>query len=124
MKRALFVVMVLMLCMALPAFFCAAEEVSKKAIVDAAQDALEAQGIVLADVNVVYNEANGQWEEWGMYVQRTPADPNHGLLPHGVLMNKKYQTVFFDFREDSPVKDTWVFVDCDTGEVLAIYQMK
>ncbi|MBL7151267.1 MAG: hypothetical protein ISS32_00930 [Candidatus Omnitrophica bacterium] len=96
------------------------EEQLKAVAIKAMQDA----DIVLEDVEIIYDEENALWEERVMMIEEMPSDPNHGNLPGGILVEKKYQVVFFDFAEESPTKDVWVFVDQDTGEVITVYQEK
>jgi hypothetical protein len=42
---------------------------------------------------------------------------NFGIFRKGFMKN--YRAVFFDYKE--PIKDLWVFVHKDTGEVLDFY---
>ncbi len=51
------------------------------------------------------------------FVDLEDKTPNHGILKRGFLKN--YLTVYFDFKE--PLKDVWVFIDKDTGEVFEVY---
>jgi hypothetical protein len=95
----------------------------KDEIVNKAKKAITDKGIAVVDCNIVYDEENKRWEEWGVYVAKNPKDKNYGKLPHGVLKKRKYQAVYFDFVDDAK-KDIWAFVDLDTGEVLAIYAKK
>ena len=96
------------------------EEQIKAIAVKAVQD----KGIVFEEADIVYDEENALWEERVMAIEEAPADPNKGNLPGGVLAEKKYQVVFFDFADDAPTKDIWVFVDKDSGEVITLYQEK
>jgi hypothetical protein len=100
-----------------------AVDIPKENAIGAAKKALADKGAAVVDCNIVYDEKNKAWEEWGTYVARTPNDRNHGYLPHGILQSKKYQAVYFDFYDDAK-KDVWVFVDLMTGETLAIYEKK
>ena len=102
----------------------AAEEMSKDEIIDIAVDAVQDKDIVLDDVSIIYDAENKSWSERVFAIEKLPADPNHGNLPHGMLTNKKYQAVWFDFKIDAPTKDVWVFVDTDTGDVITVYQEK
>lgn len=117
-----FLAVVIMITMTIAAVAIAAG-MDKEAITASAKKALENKGIALAECNIVYDENNKSWEEWGMYVEQTPNDKNHGYLPHGVLASKKYQAVYFDYIDDAK-KDVWVFVDAETGDVLALYEKK
>ena len=71
---------------------------------------------------LIYDADNKKWEERSSAIEKAPADPNYGMLPHGILRNKKYETVLLDFEEGAKHGDTWVFIDKDTGDVLTIYQ--
>lgn len=97
-----------------------AEGLTEEDIIAIAQDELDGRGIVYEEATILYDGANERWEEFGKVVEMSPADPNYGNLPHGVLSNKKYNTVYFDFVDDDE-NDIWVFVDPDEGEVLAVY---
>lgn len=101
----------------------AAADIAKEDVIDKAKKALGDKGVAVIDCDIVYDEQNKAWEEWGVYVENTPDDSNHGYLPQGILENKKYQAVYFDFREDAK-EDIWVFVDPVTGDVLTIYEKK
>ena len=101
----------------------AAADMVKDEVVGKAKKALEDKGIVLVDCEVAYDEVNKAWEEWGTIVESTPNDSNQGYLPHGILEEKKYQAIYFDFLDDAK-KDIWVFVDPATGDVLTIYEKK
>jgi hypothetical protein len=105
------------------AAFTAAAEITREDIMGKAKKALADKGVAVVDCHILYDEQNKRWEEWGLYLERTPNDANHGLLPHGILASKKYQAVYFDFYDDSK-KDAWVFVDLLTGDVLGIYEEK
>jgi len=98
-------------------------KVSKQDVIKVATEALNKQGIAVGDATVVYDEGNKIWHAWGEIVAKIPNDPNRGNLPHGMLKNKRYSTVYFDFKKQSD-RDIWVFVDQDTNSVLAIYEVK
>jgi len=87
-----------------------------------ARPAAEQQGIVVGEAELIYDVDNKKWEERVAAIEQEPADPNYGLLPHGMLYNKKYETVLLDFKEGAQSADAWVFVDKDTGDALTIYQ--
>ena len=99
-------------------------DTAEERAVSAAKAAIHAQKIVEGDAVIVYDPENNKWEERVAVVAKMPADPNHGKLPHGMLYNKKYETVLFDFKEDATEGDVWVFIDKDTGNVLTIYEEK
>jgi len=96
------------------------EEEIKAAAVKAVKD----KGIALEEADVIYDEENALWEERVAAIEEAPADPNKGNLPGGVLAEKKYQVVYFDFPDEVPTKDIWVFVDKNTGGVITVYQEK
>lgn len=98
-------------------------DIGRDDIVEKAKQAAADQGIAVVDCNIVYDEENKTWEEWGEYIQRTPNDNNHGNLPHGILESMNYQAVYFDFYDDAK-KDVWVFVDPATGDALLVYEKK
>ncbi|OGW75430.1 MAG: hypothetical protein A2Z72_00365 [Omnitrophica bacterium RBG_13_46_9] len=96
---------------------------SKEEIIENAKNALKASGADLKGVNVIYDDGNTFWQCRIAYLEQDTSQ-NHGILPHGILKDKNYQVVFFDFVESSPVGDTWVFMDPDTGDVIGIYEEK
>jgi hypothetical protein len=100
-----------------------AKELVEAEVVAVAKDALTGKAIAFEDAVIIYDKDNQQWIGWGEVVMSNPQDPNHGNLPHGILNEKKYHTVYFDFKEDQR-KDIWVFVDGDTGNVLTVYEVK
>ena len=126
MKKLLAGIMMLGLLLASSAVFAQGEAkgLSEDAIKATAIKAVQDKGIVLEEVDIIYDEENALWDERVMAIEGMPSDPNHGNLPSGILAEKKYQVVFFDFLEDAPTKDVWVFVDKDTGELITIYQEK
>lgn len=126
MKKLLAGIMVLGLLLASSAVFAQGEAkgLSEDAIKDTAIKAVQDANIILEEVEIIYDQDNALWEERVMVIEEMPNDPNHGNLPGGILAEKKYQAVFFDFVEEAPTKDVWVFVDQDTGEVIAVYQEK
>lgn len=101
----------------------AVQQASKEQIVENAKDTLEAGGVDLRGVNIIYDDGNTFWQERIAYLEQDTSQ-NHGILPHGVLREKTYQVVFFDFVESSPIADTWVFLDPETGEVIGVYEEK
>ncbi|MDI6606715.1 MAG: hypothetical protein QME65_06215 [Candidatus Omnitrophota bacterium] len=124
MKKLLLGVMVLGLLLAASAVFAQGEAagISEEQIKAAAIKAVQEKNIVFEEADIIYDEENALWDERVMVIEETPNDPNYGNLPGGVLAEKKYQAVFFDFPEESLTKDVWVFVDKDTGEVITVYQ--
>jgi hypothetical protein len=102
--------------------FCEAKA-TKDQMIKNAQESLKAGGVDLTEVNVIYDDGNTFWEERLAYIEKDTSQ-NHGILPHGVLRNKEYQVVFFDFVASSPTEDVWVFLDPNTGDVISIYEEK
>ncbi len=131
MKKTVALLMVLCLvAIALPSAVCEAQRARGKAaqpakeqLVDNAKATLEAGGVNLTGVNIIYDDGNTFWQERLAYIEQDTSQ-NHGILPHGILKMKQYQVVYFDFVESSPIGDTWVFMDPDTGDVIAIYEEK
>lgn len=100
---------------------CVAESPQERAE-RAAKVAAEDAGIIVEEAQLIYDPQNKRWEERVAAIEKDPADPNHGKLPHGMLYDKKYETVLLDFKEDADSADAWVFVDKDTGDVILIYE--
>ncbi len=98
-------------------------KVSRQDMIRVATEALTKQGIAIGDATVVYDEGNKIWHAWGEVIAKIPNDPNRGNLPQGILKNKRYSTVYFDFKKQSN-RDIWVFVDQGTNTVLATYEVK
>lgn len=121
-KKIFFITMALaVICLYSPAF-AQQEEVSKEAskeeIIAIATAAVKGEGITLDDVAIIYDDGNKLWEENIGKITVLNNAPNYGILKKGFLKN--YRTVYFDFKE--PLKDIWVFVDKDSGEVLEVYR--
>ena len=117
-KKALILAMVCALLSAYAPIFAEGKELNKEQIIDIATQAVKVQGITLNEVSIIYDDGNKLWSEKIGYISEE--QPNHGILKEGFLKN--YKTVFFDFKE--PIKDIWVFIDKDTGEVLTVYREK
>ncbi|MDD4981049.1 MAG: hypothetical protein PHC54_07345 [Candidatus Omnitrophica bacterium] len=94
--------------------FCGEKELPQDKIIAIATQALKDSGIDTKDVKIVFDENGKLWCEESGFVGFEDKSMNHGILKRGFLKN--YRIVYFDFKE--PVKDMWVFVDKDTGEVL------
>ncbi|MEA3489352.1 MAG: hypothetical protein U9R44_03295 [Candidatus Omnitrophota bacterium] len=94
---------------------------SKDQMINNAENALKAGGVDLTSVNLIYDDGNTFWQERIAYIEQDTSQ-NHGILPHGILKNKEYQVIYFDFVESSPIGDTWLFMDPDTGDVIGIYE--
>lgn len=124
MKKLLVVMVALGLSLAASSALFAQEAkgLDEEQIKASATKVVQDKGIILEEVDVIYDEENALWEERVMAVEEAPADPNKGNLPGGILAEKKYQVVYFDFSDEVPTKDIWVFVDKDTGEVITVYQ--
>lgn len=100
---------------------CMAESPQERAE-RAARVAAEDAGIIVEEAQLIYDPQNKRWEERVAAIEKDPADPNYGRLPHGMLYDKKYETVLLDFKEGADNADTWVFVDKDSGDVILIYE--
>ncbi|MFH1878947.1 MAG: hypothetical protein ABH883_09090, partial [Candidatus Omnitrophota bacterium] len=122
-KIAVMVMVLLAVCFVMQSYQSNAAEITKKQMIENAEKALEAGGITLDGVNIIYDDGNTFWQERVAYLEKDAAQ-NHGILPHGVLRNKDYQVVYFDFVESSPLGDTWVFLDPATGDVIGVYEEK
>ena len=96
---------------------------TQQELIDKAKEALQKGGVNLYGANIIYDDGNTFWQERVAFLEKDTSQ-NHGILPHGILRDKEYQVVFFDFVESSPVDDTWVFLDPKTGEVISIYEEK
>lgn len=87
-----------------------------------AKEAASNKGIMVGEAEAIYDPLNKRWEEKVAAIESMPSDPNYGKLPHGMLYNRKYETVLLNFKEGAKEADAWVFIDKDTGDVLTIYQ--
>ncbi len=97
--------------------FAQKQEFAKEQVIAIATKAVQDKGYNLTEVKIIYDDGSKLWQE-RIGVLTLPVDaPNYGVLKRGFLKN--YMTVYFDFRE--PMKDIWVFVDKDTGEVFEVY---
>ena len=121
-KLSVLLMVVFMAACVLQCGICEAKA-TKDQMINKAEEALRAGGVDLVGVNMIYDDGNTLWEERLAYIE-TDTSQNHGILPHGVLRNKEYQVVFFDFVASSPTEDVWVFLDPDTGDVISIYEEK
>jgi len=115
-KVAVLVLMAMFLSLSV-SLLCA-EEKAKDEVLAVATAAVKGQGLKLEEVNIIYDEGGKLWNERMGYLAEEDKSPNHGILRKGFLKN--YKIVFFDFKE--PLRDVWVFVDKDTGEVLEVYR--
>ncbi len=95
-----------------------AEDKGKDEIIAIATKAVQVNNLDLGKVDIIYDEGGKLWDKRVVYLAGEDKSPNHGILRKGVLKN--YKIVFFDFKE--PLKDIWVFIDKDTGEVLEVYK--
>ena len=94
-------------------------EAAKQKVIAVATEAVKAAGFAIQDVSIVYDENGQLWSERVGYAELNQ-NPNRGILVRGFIKN--YKIVYFDYKE--PLKDVWVFMDKDTGEVLEVYQEK
>jgi len=97
--------------------FAQQQEKSKDEIISIATSAVKEKGINAEEADVIYDDGNQLWMQKIGVITELDTNPNHGVLKRGFLKN--YRTVYFDFKE--PLKDVWVFIDKDTGEVLEVY---
>lgn len=119
-KKIFLIAMVLAVVCLCSQAFAQQKEMPKEEIIAIATAAVKGEGIKIDDVSIVYDDGNKLWEENIGKITVTDNEPNYGILKKGFLKN--YRTVYFDFAE--PIKDVWVFVDKDTGEVLDVYVEK
>lgn len=122
MKRLIliFTAVVLLTCCQLAYSQETGRELSKEEITAIATEEAKAKGIDITEAAVFYDENGKRWCETAGIIGMEDSSPNHGILKKGFLKN--YKIVIFDFV--APVKDVWVFVDKDTGEVLEVYREK
>jgi len=115
------IVAVIVCCLASTALFTSYaqdKERGKEEIVGLATQAVKGQGFSLNEVDIIYDEGGKLWAQRLGAVRAENTSPNYGILKEGFLKN--YRIVFFDFKE--PLRDVWVFIDKDTGEVFSVYQ--
>lgn len=98
--------------------FCEEKDFAKEKIISIATEAAKVEGIDINEVDIIYDEGGKLWSERLGAAGFEDKTPNHGILKKGFLKN--YRIVYFDFKE--PLKDVWVFIDKDTGEVLTVYR--
>jgi hypothetical protein len=98
--------------------FCGENDLPKEKVIAIATAAAKEAGVVAEEADIIYDEGGKLWDEKTGFLVGEDKSPNHGILRKGFLKN--YKIVYFDFKE--PVKDVWVFVDKDTGDVLTVYK--
>jgi len=119
MGKKLFLIFAMLIAVSfLPQGYAQQKELTQEQIVEIATLAVKEKGLKLDEVNIIYDQDNKLWCQTLGEGTILDTSPNHGILKKGFLKN--YRTVFFDFKE--PIKDIWVFVDKDTGEVLEVFQ--
>lgn len=91
--------------------------ITKEKIIEIASMAVKEKGVKLEEANVIYDEDGKLWSEKVGYLATEETSPNHGILRRGFLNN--YRIVYFDLKE--PLKDIWVFIDKDSGEIFEVY---
>lgn len=96
----------------------AAKEISKEQVLAIATAAVQEKGFKLDAASVIYDDGDKLWSQKVGVASIENTSPNHGILVKGFLKN--YRIVYFDYKE--PIKDVWVFIDKDSGEVLEVYQ--
>ena len=95
----------------------AAAPMDKAQVISVATEAVKASGLDIEGANIVYDQDGQLWSETiGKATMENV--PNEGVFQHGNSANE--EVVYFDYKE--PLKDVWVFVDRDTGEVTEVYQ--
>ena len=122
MGKLILVCIALCLGFMLSADICQAKVLTRDDILKIARDKLNSQNIGYEEANIVFDKEGRIWSEKGIAILESPANPNHGILPHGILRNKKYDVVLFDYDKNAKQKDVWVFVDSATGDVITIYR--
>lgn len=122
MKRVWIIAFVVLVAVSIGTCGVSMADTAQDRAIRAAREAAQSRGIIVGEAEIIYDADNKKWEERVAAIEQLPADPNHGKLPHGMLYNKKYETVLLDFKEDATDADVWVFIDKDTGDVLTIYQ--
>ncbi|MFH1199133.1 MAG: hypothetical protein V1650_03120 [Candidatus Omnitrophota bacterium] len=95
-----------------------AQGVAKDQVISIATAAVKEKGFAAEEAQIIYDDGNKLWLEQIGKIAGVDNSPNYGVLKRGFLKN--YYTVYFDFKE--PLKDVWVFIDKDTGEVSEVYQ--
>lgn len=120
MKKVLVLVLVAAFVLGFGIYLSFAENknLSKDNVIAIATTTLKGQGINAAGADIVYDEGGKLWEEKFGMIGMEDQSPNHGILKRGFLKN--YYIICYDFKE--PLKDVWVFIDKDTGEVLEVYK--
>jgi len=117
-KKIMFVFLAIAMVLPVQSVFSAEQEVTKDQVIEIATISAKGAGIDIKGANVIYDEGGKLWSDKFGFVKFEDKSPNHSILKNGFLKN--YRIVYFDFVD--PVKDVWVFVDKDTGEVLAVYR--
>jgi len=116
MKKALLVILAFAVLFSFPSAFAGKDELSKDEIKAIAIKEVKAKGFKIEGAEIIYDSGNKMWTRKIGYLTQKIDDRNHGVLVQG--FQKNYRTVYFDLKE--PANDLWVFVDKDTGEVLAV----
>lgn len=118
MRRLAFFVLAVAFIFTAAVALAAEADMSQEKILSIATEAFKAKGLQIEDVNIIYDVDGKLWSERLGVAGFEDKTPNHGILKEGFLKN--YKIVLFDYKE--PLQDVWVFIDKDTGEVLAVYQ--
>jgi hypothetical protein len=117
-KRVLMLLLVSVIVCSFQLAFCEEKDFPKQKIIAIATKAVKDAGISINEVDIIYDEGGKLWSEKIGSIAVQDKSPNYGILKKGFMKN--YRIVYFDFKE--PIKDVWVFVDKDTGEVLTVYR--
>ncbi len=121
-RNALFTLVVLFLaCLVAGLSFAQVGQVmTKSEALEKAKTYVQDAGKTLEEVDVIYDDGNTMWSERVVVLEQNAE--NKGILPHGMLVNKDYQVVYFDYVETSPQGDMWVFLDNATGDIITMYE--
>ena len=86
-------------------------------ILNAANHEAQRLGYDLSQMRVAYDEGNSQWEEYhAAHAGGQAKETDTSLTGH------VYQAVYYRPEAEELGGDLWVFIDADTGEVLATIQ--
>lgn len=121
-RNVLFTLTALFLACLMAGAACAqvGQVMTKSETMEKAQKYVQDAGATLEGVDVIYDDGNTMWQERAVVLEQNVE--NKGILPHGMLVNKDYQVVYFDYAETSPQGDIWVFLDNTTGDVITMYE--
>ena len=87
-------------------------------LLNAANREAQRLGYDLSQMHVAYDEGNAQWEEY----HTAHAGSGQAQEVATSLTGHVYQAVYYQPEAEELGGDLWVFIDADTGEVLATIQ--